>query len=131
MTEITTRVQVERELREAAEAEAKRLRQAAAADGSTYGARTTLAEAERWESLARNIGKRPASTYALSVKFKSNEAPWSGAYQPATQHQPIDDVAAIEWAVGMSDGLGMDYLVTLIKDGEVIPLPVRALDARR
>lgn len=63
-------------------------------------------------------------TYALRVKFKSNEAPWSGGYEPAERHQPADDTAAIEWAAGMSDGLGSDYLVTLIKDGTVIPLPL-------
>lgn len=64
-------------------------------------------------------------TYALHVKFKSNEAPWSGGYQPASWHQPKDDEAAIEWAIEMSDGLGLDYLVTLTKDGVVIPLPIR------
>lgn len=63
-------------------------------------------------------------TYALRVKFKSNEAPWSGGYEPAERHQPADDDAAIKWAVGMSDGLGLDYLVTLTKDGVVIPLPI-------
>jgi hypothetical protein len=66
-------------------------------------------------------------TYALRVKFKSNEAPWSGGYEPAARHQPADDEAAIEWAVGMSDGLGLDYLVTLVKDDVVIPLPLRPL----
>jgi hypothetical protein len=44
--------------------------------------------------------------YELRVKLKSNEAPWSGAYQPALWHQPANDDAAIKWAVGMSDGLG-------------------------
>lgn len=62
-------------------------------------------------------------TYALRVKFKSNEAPWSGGYEPISAHQPTDDEAAIEWAVGMADGLSSDYLVTLTKDGTVIPLP--------
>lgn len=62
-------------------------------------------------------------TYALRVKFKSNEAPWSGGYEPASWHQPKDDAAAVEWAVGMSAGLGPDYLVTLTKDDTVIPLP--------
>lgn len=66
-------------------------------------------------------------TYALRVKFKSNEAPWSGGYQPASWHQPKDDEAAIKWAVEMSDGLGLDYLVTLTKDDAVIPLPIRDL----
>lgn len=66
-------------------------------------------------------------TYALRVKFKSNEAPWSGGYEPAAWHQPKDDEAAIKWAVEMSDGMGFDYLVTLIKDGAVIPLPIRTL----
>jgi hypothetical protein len=66
-----------------------------------------------------------AVTYALRIKFKSNEAPWSGSYEPAEWHQPADDEAAIKWAVGMSDGLGMDYLVTLTKNGVVIPLPLR------
>jgi hypothetical protein len=65
--------------------------------------------------------------YALRVKFKSNEAPWSGGYEPAARHQPQDDAAAIKWAVEMSDGLGLDYLVTLTKDGVVIPLPLRPL----
>lgn len=68
-------------------------------------------------------------TYALRVKFKSNEAPWSGGYEPNSWHQPLDDEAAIKWAVGMSDGLGFDYLVTLIKDGTVIPLPIRQISA--
>lgn len=67
-------------------------------------------------------------TYALRVKFKSNEAPWSGGYEPMSGHQPMDDVEAIKWAVGMSDGLGLDYLVTLIKDGAVIPLPIRDIE---
>lgn len=66
-------------------------------------------------------------TYALRVKFKSNEAPWSGSYEPASWHQPKDDEAAIEWAVEMSDGLGLDYLVTLTKDDAVLPLPIRRL----
>lgn len=76
-------------------------------------------------------------TYALRVKFKSNEAPWSGGYEPAERHQPQNDEAAIEWAVAMSDGLGLDYLVTLTKDDVVIPLPIRqrcakcGLDKRR
>lgn len=64
-------------------------------------------------------------TYVLRVKFKSNEAPWSGGYEPNSWHQPTDDTAAIAWAIGMSDGLGMDYLVTLTKDGMVIPLPLK------
>ena len=66
-------------------------------------------------------------TYTLRVKCKSNEAPWSGGYEPAPQHQPQDDAAAIKWATGMSDGLGLDYLVTLIRDGVVIPLPLRPI----
>jgi hypothetical protein len=66
--------------------------------------------------------------YELRVKFKSNEAPWSGGYEPNSWMQPADDEAAIEWAVGMSDGLGADYLVTLVKDGVVIPLPLRDLE---
>ena len=65
-------------------------------------------------------------TYALRIKFKSNEAPWSGAYEPTSWHQPANDEAAIEWAVEMSDGLGSDYLVTLIKDSAVMPLPLPA-----
>lgn len=64
-------------------------------------------------------------TYSLRVKYKSNEAPWSGGYEPSARHQPTDDQEAIKWAVFMSDGLGVDYLVTLIKDGVVIPLPLR------
>jgi hypothetical protein len=47
--------------------------------------------------------------------------------KPAARHQPEDDDAAIKWAIEMSDGLGLDYLVTLTKDGAVIPLPIRAL----
>lgn len=66
-------------------------------------------------------------TYALRVKFKSNEAPWSGGYEPAERHQPASDEAAIAWAVGMSDGLGSDYLVTLVKDGATVPLPIRSV----
>lgn len=66
-------------------------------------------------------------SYALRVKFKSNEAPWSGGYEPAAWHQPENDAEAIRWALGMSDGLGTDYLVTLTKDGAVIPLPLREL----
>ena len=69
--------------------------------------------------------RRTDMAYGLRVKFKSNEAPWSGSYEPASWHQPIDDAAAIKWAVNMSDGLGPDYLVTLTKDGTVIPLPLR------
>jgi hypothetical protein len=71
-----------------------------------------------------------AVPYELRVKFKSNEAPWSGGYAPNSWHQPADDEAAIEWAVGMSDGLGLDYLVTLVKDGVVIPLPLRDLSVQ-
>jgi hypothetical protein len=62
-------------------------------------------------------------TYALRVTFKSNEAPWSGGYEPASRHQPADDDAAIEWAAGMAAGLGDDYIVTLTKDGRVVHLP--------
>ncbi len=60
--------------------------------------------------------------YELLVMFKSNETPWSGSYQPMRSHQPADDEAAIEWAKQMLDGLSSDYLVTLTKDGEAIPL---------
>jgi hypothetical protein len=67
-------------------------------------------------------------TYGLRIKFKSNEAPWSGGYEPAARHQPTDDAAAVEWATGMSAGLGDDYLVTLIKDGTVIPLKEKELE---
>lgn len=62
-------------------------------------------------------------TYALRIKYKSNEAPWSGGYEPATRHQPTDDAAAIEWASGTANGLGSDYLVTLVKDGVAILTP--------
>lgn len=67
-------------------------------------------------------------TYALRVKFKSNEAPWSGNHEPASWHQPQDDHAAIKWAVGMSEGLGQNYLVTLVKDGNVVTLPATVTD---
>lgn len=67
-------------------------------------------------------------TYALQVKFKSNAAPWSGRYEPLLCHQPADDEAATKWAVGMSEGLGQDYLVTLTKDGVAIPLPATVAD---
>jgi hypothetical protein len=67
-------------------------------------------------------------TYALRVKFKSNEAPWSGGYEPASRHQAADDKAAIDWAASMASGMGSDYLVTLIRDGVVIPLPAPAED---
>lgn len=61
-------------------------------------------------------------TYALLVKFKSNAAPWDGGYTPIGPHQPPDDAAAIKWALGIADGLGPAYLVTLTRDGVVIPL---------
>jgi hypothetical protein len=67
-------------------------------------------------------------TYSLRVKYKSNEAPWSGAYTPSEWHQPTNDSAAIKWAAAMSDGLGSDYLVTLTYNGEAIPLPIRDID---
>lgn len=67
-------------------------------------------------------------TYALRVKYKSNEAPWSGGYEPLSIHQPADDDAAIKWAAGMSQGMGADYIVTLTKDGVVIPLPATPED---
>ena len=40
-------------MREAALAHAQGLREEAEMDGSHYGARATIAEAERWEALAR------------------------------------------------------------------------------
>ena len=61
-------------------------------------------------------------TYQLRTLFKSNEHPWNGTYTPLAIHQPADDAKAIEWAVGMADGLGGDYQVTLVKDGVVIPV---------
>lgn len=67
-------------------------------------------------------------TYALRIKYRSNVAPWSGGYEPPPWHQPTDDDAAIKWAVGMSAGLGSDYLVTLVKDGVAIPLPATPED---
>jgi hypothetical protein len=62
-------------------------------------------------------------TYRLRVRYRSNEAPWSGGYEPAPRHQPADDAAAIAWAQEMSSGLGRHYVVDLYRDLTRVPIP--------
>lgn len=60
--------------------------------------------------------------YAIRVLYKSNEAPWSGGYDPSP-YGPKNDGEAVEWAVRMQEGLGDLYAVTLTRDGQVMALP--------
>lgn len=60
------------------------------------------------------------SKYALSISFKSNEHPFSMVYD-ALPGAIEDDAEARRWECGMRDGLGDDYSVTLLKDGQAIP----------
>jgi hypothetical protein len=70
----------------------------------------------------------PRVKYEIRVLFKSNEAPWSGGYDPSP-YGPKNDGEAVEWAVRMQEGLGNDYAVTLTRDGQVMPLPSEPIDA--
>lgn len=58
--------------------------------------------------------------YSIRVTFKSNEHPWSSEYQP--YRQPDGESEAIKWAAYMAAHLP-DYMVTLYRDGRVVPLP--------
>ena len=61
-----------------------------------------------------------APIYSLAVKFTSNERPWSTIETPLACHQPRDDAEAAAWANRMTDGLGREYSVTLMKDGAAV-----------
>ena len=59
--------------------------------------------------------------YALHVRFKSNERPFSTFYEPLPAHQPKTDADAIVWASRMQEGLGGDYTCVLVgRDGDVL-----------
>ena len=64
----------------------------------------------------------PKCPYTLAVQFKSNEQPFKTVYDPSP-YGPQTDEEAIKWARGMGETMGAQYTVTLLKDGEVMPLP--------
>jgi hypothetical protein len=57
--------------------------------------------------------------YTLSITFKSNEYPFSTEYKPV--HPIEDENEAIDWKCGMAEGLGDEYMVTLLRDGVAVP----------
>ena len=60
------------------------------------------------------------SEYYLKIMYKHNEHPFSTDHFPLPWHPKKDDSEAIEWAKDMAEGMGDDYVVTLIKDGRVL-----------
>lgn len=58
--------------------------------------------------------------YWLSIRFNSNEHPWSNDHYNSYPKFGMTRDEAIDWAAGMADHVG-DYTITLFGDGEVIP----------
>lgn len=58
--------------------------------------------------------------YWLQIIYLSNERPWRNE-KYTCYPMPGSDAGALDWARGMQNGLGMDYQVTLFKDGKVLP----------
>lgn len=59
------------------------------------------------------------SAYHLTFQFKSNERPWSGSH---TGYNIETDEDARRWAQYFVDKIGDDYIISLFKNGVVIPL---------
>lgn len=60
--------------------------------------------------------------YYLHITYKSNERPFSTIYEPIPWHRNKTKEEVIKWAIDMMEGMGDTYVVTLVYDGEVIPL---------
>lgn len=61
------------------------------------------------------------SPYTLAVQFKSNERPFKTTHDPSP-YGPKTDEEAVRWARGMAETMGGAYTVTLLKNGEVMPI---------
>jgi hypothetical protein len=61
--------------------------------------------------------------YTLSITFRSNKHPFSTIYEPYPKNRFKTEDEAVSWALGIKEGLGWQYDVTLLFAGKVITLP--------